>query len=436
MEGAQGRPSTLSRREMEVAGLVAEGLTNRAIAERMFISERTVDGHLEHIREKLGVSSRAQVATWYIAQPPPSAAIPGAPAKQLPRLGNRGRWLSVAAVAVVALVAGAVVYERMTPASPAGPAITVFSSKNPVDQLFFPWAVAVAPDGLVYVADRGDLAIRKVDPIAGSISTFAGGIPPTTASFVDGRDRLSASVGFVSGLAVAPDGTGLYFANGFMVGRVAIDGTLEFVAGSRSPPPPPGNTTGLKNPVGLAFSPGGSLYIADLVGNQVWKRTPDGNLAVVAGNGQEGFSGDGGSAAQAELDRPRSVAVEADGDVLIADTGNDRIREVIHGSNVIETIAGSGDYYGFSGDGGPATRARLSLPWSIAIGPAGTIYVADAGNNRVRSIDAKGRIATVVHDDLNAPTGVAVSASGDLYVVDLGDHWLRRIHTAQSGSAA
>src|SRR5690348_14571457 len=133
-----------------------------------------------------------------------------------------------------------------------------------------------------------------------------------------------------------------------MVGRVAIDGTLEFVAGSRSPPPPPGNTTGLKGPVGLAFSPDGTLYIADLVGNQVWKRTPDGNLAVIAGNGREGFSGDGGPAAQAELDRPRSVAVEADGDVLIADTGNDRIREVIHGSNVIETIAGSGDYYGFS----------------------------------------------------------------------------------------
>jgi sugar lactone lactonase YvrE len=229
---------------------------------------------------------------------------------------------------------------------------------------------------------------------------------------------------------MAPDGSGLYFANQYMVGRVAPDGTMDFVAGSRKPPLPPGNPTGLREPVGLAFAPDGTLYIADLVGNEIWKRTSDGTLTVFAGNGQGDFGGDGGPASAAELDRPRAVAVERDGDVLIADTGNDRIREVIHGSNVIETVAGSGDYYGFSGDGGPATQAKLSLPWGIAVTSSGTIYIADAGNDRIRAINARSIITTVVHADLNAPAGLAVSASGDLYVVDLGDYWLRRVHLA------
>ena len=97
MEGVRGRQGTLSRREQEVAALVAEGLTNRAIAERMFIAERTVDGHLEHIREKLGVSNRAQVATWFVAQaqaapaPAPSVTI------RQPTIHKASRWLPVAA---------------------------------------------------------------------------------------------------------------------------------------------------------------------------------------------------------------------------------------------------------------------------------------------------------------------------------------------------
>lgn len=435
MEGVQARQGTLSRRELEVAALVAEGLTNRAIGERMFISERTVDGHLEHIREKLGVSSRAQVATWFVAQSQAVSAPAAAPGSRPIPVRRVNPWLPVAAVAVVAVVAGAL-YQRLQPPAPAGPAITVYSSNNPGDQLHFPWPAAVGPDGSVYIGDQGDLAIRRVDPKAGSIGTFAGGVPINPAfEFEDGLDRLGEPVEFVVGLAVAPDGTGLYFANHFMVGRVATDGTMHFVAGRRTPFPPPGDQSPFKGPAGIAFAPDGTLYIADLVGNQVWRRTPDGTLTVFAGTGEEAFGGDGGPASAAELDRPHGVAVEVDGDVLIADTGNDRIREIIHGSNVIETVAGSGDYYGFSGDGGPATQARLSLPWGVAVGPDGTIYIADAGNNRVRSVNAKGIITTVVHADLDAPTAVAVTRSGDLYVVDLGGHWLRRVRLTGGRSA-
>lgn len=219
-----------------------------------------------------------------------------------------------------------------------------------------------------------------------------------------------------------------------MVGRIDPDSTVHYVAGARNSSD---HTGPMRLPSGLAFASDGTLYITDIVGNRVWRRTPDGALTLFAGNGQEGFSGDGGAATDAELDHPRALAVEPDGDVLIADTDNNRIREVIQGSNVIVTIAGTGDYYGFSGDGGPATQAKLSLPWGVAVGPDGTIYIADAGNDRVRSVDRKGFIATVVHADLKAPTGVAVTATGELYVVDLGDpwlSWLRLIHVPRRAS--
>ncbi|HET7467030.1 MAG TPA: LuxR C-terminal-related transcriptional regulator [Candidatus Dormibacteraeota bacterium] len=438
MEPGNGRQGTLSRREKEIAALVAEGLTNRAIAARMFLSERTVDSHLEHIREKLGVSSRAQVATWFVAQPQPSAAaelasIAAAPAA---RRWGPNRTLAVAAVAVVVLAASAFVYERLSPAAPTGPAITTFTSVDPGDKLWNPGSVAVGADGSVYIADNGHLSIRKVDPKAGSISTFAGGNP--LEEFVDGSDRLKASLGAVTSVAFAPNGRTLFFTSNLtgqapgpaMVGRIDPDGTVHYVAGARTASD---GTSPIQLAIGLVFAPDGTLYIADR-GNRVWKRTPDGVLTLFAGNGQEGFGGDGGAATEAKLDRPRALAVEPDGDVLIADTDNNRIREVIHGSNEIVTIAGTGDYYGFSGDGGPATQAKLSLPWGVAVGPDGTIYIADAGNDRVRSVDKKGVMATLIHGNLNAPTGVAVSATGDLYVVALGDPWLRLIHVARRAS--
>jgi DNA-binding beta-propeller fold protein YncE len=172
----------------------------------------------------------------------------------------------------------------------------------------------------------------------------------------------------------------------------------------------------------LAFAPDGTLYIADVGGNRIWLRTPDGGLRPFAGSGQYGPDGDRGPALDAKLDRPRAVAVDAGGNLLIADTGNNRIRRVDHLSNVITTIAGSSDVYGFGGDGGPADQAKLSLPWGVAVGPDGNVYIADTGNDRVRRLTA-GTITTVVggKGTLNGPVGLAISGSGDLYIADLGD---------------
>jgi DNA-binding CsgD family transcriptional regulator/DNA-binding beta-propeller fold protein YncE len=429
--GREGvRQGSLSRRELEVAALVAEGLTNKAIAQRMFISERTVDGHLEHIREKLGVSSRAQVSAWFVAQSRDDRHGAVAPPIPRRRIRRTNILLPVVALAVLALVIGVTLFERIGLEPPAGPAVTKFTSVNPGDRLSWPWSVAVGGDGLVYIADHDNSRIRQVDPKAGSILNFAG--TDAFGDFIDGSDKLETFLGGVSGIAISPDGS-KYFANNVFVGRIDLDSTVHFVAGARRPADrrPP-----VRFPTGLAFAPDGTLYIADMADNQVWKRTPDGTLSLFAGNGQMGFSGDGGAATEAELDLPRALAIEPDGDVLIADTDNNRIREVLHGSGVIVTLAGTGTYYGFSGDGGPATQAKLSLPWGVAAGRDGTIYIADAGNDRIRSINAKGVITTLVHGDLNAPSGLALSVSGDLFVVDLGDPWLRVVHLARGTSSS
>lgn len=410
------RKAPLSRRELEVAALVAEGLTNRAIADRMFISERTVEGHLEHIREKLGVSNRAQVASWFAAGS--GAAGDSALKRRVSRRRNRPRnlfLLPAAVVAVVALVAGAVLYEQRTQGSQASPAITTFASVDPGDELSRARAVAVGPDGSVYIGDYNNERILRVDPKQGSIATFAGG---GTGDFVEGADRLKAVVGFVNGLAFGPDGS-LYFTRIQMVGKINPDGTVHQVLTA---------TDRIKSLVGLAFGPDGTLYLADGVGNQIWERSSGADITLFAGTGEEGYGGDGGPAVSAELDRPRSLVVEANGDVLISDTENNRIRRVAHGSGKIDTVAGSGDYYGFSGDGGLASQARLSIPWGITEGRDGKLYIADAGNDRVRVVNSAGIITTLVHGDFSAPAGLALSSSGDLFVVELGGSWLRMVH--------
>jgi sugar lactone lactonase YvrE len=200
-----------------------------------------------------------------------------------------------------------------------------------------------------------------------------------------------------------------------MVGRIDPNKTAHFVAGSP-----------IKEPVGLAFAADGALYIADREGNSTWLRSPDGTLSVFAGSGQEDFKGDNGPAKAAALARPRAVALDGAGNLLIADTGNNRIRQVERVSNVITTVAGSSDVYGFGGDGRPAKDSKLSLPWGVAAGRDGNFYIADTGNNRVRRVTPGGIITTVVggHSTLKGPAGLAISDLGDVYIATLGDSHL------------
>jgi hypothetical protein len=126
------------------------------------------------------------------------------------------------------------------------------------------------------------------------------------------------------------------------------------------------------------------LYIADILNSRVRKVSTSGTITTVAGNGTPGFSGDGGPATNARLRPPTGVAVDAAGNLYIADIFNQRVRKVST-SGTITTVAGTG-IYGFSGDGGPATNARLAYPSGVAVDAAGNLYIADQNNHRVRKV--------------------------------------------------
>ena len=193
--------------------------------------------------------------------------------------------------------------------------------------------------------------------------------------------------------------------------------------------------------MGVAYDTAGDLFIADAARNQVFEISVGGAISVIAGNGTQGFAGDGGPAISAELNSPMSVAVTADGMLYIADTGNQRIRVVQGG--IITTFGGSGAR-GFSGDGGLAIAAALNRPVALAIDLTGALLVCDQGNERVRRISA-GQIVTIagngvqgfagdggaaVAAELNEPSGIAAAADGRIFIADTDN---QRIRVVSSG---
>ena len=186
-------------------------------------------------------------------------------------------------------------------------------------------------------------------------------------------------------------------------------------------------------PLGLAVDMEGNIFVVDS-GNHRIRRIDreSGNIKTVAGSGA-GFSGDGGPATAARLFRPSGVTLDSEGNLYITDTGNDRIRRVDAALGIITTVAGRSDF-GFSGDLGPATEARLNLPGDVVLDSEGNLLFSDSGNHRIRRVDgATGIITTVAGsggtgfsvDGLPAaessfffPAGVALDADGNLYVAD------------------
>jgi sugar lactone lactonase YvrE len=201
--------------------------------------------------------------------------------------------------------------------------------------------------------------------------------------------------------------------------------------------------TVLSRPSGLVFDAAGNLYIADRGDNQIIEVSPVGLVTTVAGTGEQGYSGDNGAATMAQLDSPSGVAVDAAGSLYIADTHNNRIRKVTSG--IITTIAGTG-VAGFSGDSSAATSATLNLPSAIAVDAGGNLYIADTNNHRIRKVSGT-TIATVAGDGeqlylidgvlatqagLDSPSGIAVDALGNLYIGDTHNQRIRKV-TQTSG---
>ena len=193
-------------------------------------------------------------------------------------------------------------------------------------------------------------------------------------------------------------------------------------------------------PQGAAADGAGNLYIADTSNHRIRKVDAAGNISTVAGTGQFGYSGDGGPAAEARLMQPRGIAADGAGNLYIADADNHRIRKV-DVSGVITTVAGTGAH-GYSGDGDTAAAARLHQPWDVAADRTGNLYIADAGNHRIRKVDAAGYISTAagtgdrgyggdggpaVEAQLDSPASVAADEAGNIYIADGNDHRVRKV---------
>jgi hypothetical protein len=166
----------------------------------------------------------------------------------------------------------------------------------------------------------------------------------------------------------------------------------------------PATSAELNNPYGVAVDAAGNIYIADTLNNRVRKVTPNGTITTVAGTGAVGFSGDGGPATSARLNRPIRLTIDQQGDILLADNNNNRIRKVTPGG-IITTVAGSA-VQGYEGDGGPAAAAALYYPVYALSDNAGNLFIVDQFNHAIRKVDSSGIITTV------AGTGVP-GFSGD-----------------------
>ncbi len=292
------------------------------------------------------------------------------------------------------------------------------------------WPIGVAADptnGNIYIADQSNNTIRMVTP-AGIISTFAGN--GLAGYFFDGHPATAARLDYPADIAVDKNGN-VYIADMYnnVIRKVNTAGIISTVAGNGTPnyrgDNGPATTAWLNYPSGVAVDTAGNIYIADNYNSRVRKVNTLGIISTIAGKGLPGYSGDGGPGTAAALNHPFSVRVDSAENVFISDDSNNVIREIVAG--VINTIAGNGNE-GCTGDGGPATAGTLSQPDGMGMDGAGNLYIADTHNNRIRKVNkTSGTISTVAGGLssgrtalMNAanPTGAAVDTNGNVIFVD------------------
>ncbi len=251
-----------------------------------------------------------------------------------------------------------------------------------------------------------DASARSVPSPLFAAYVIAGGTEPVGLPAGD-RVATQTKLGSVAGVAVGDDGAVLVADRAaHSVRRIDMDGQMITVAGTGRPgfagDAGPGSSAELRRPTAVAVQRNGSVLFADTGNHRIRRVSPSGTIRTVAGCGRRALAGDGGPAARACLNAPRGVAALSDGGFLIADSGNHRIRRVT-AQGAISTVAGRAA--GFSGDGRSARRARLRAPQGVATLAGGGFIVADTGNRRVRKISARGTITTVAGGGRREPEG-------------------------------
>lgn len=314
-------------------------------------------------------------------------------------------------------------------------------------QLNTPVCVLPGPGGALYVCDYGNHAIRRIDP-DGVIRGVAG---KGEAGFSgDGKKAKKALLDHPTDVAFEANGNIIIADSGNQrVRRINVQGRnprMSTIAGNGQE----GFTgTGvpalspLGDPTGVTVHPDGRILIAEASNDRVRALVNLQTLVNFAGDGVGTFGGDGGAARKAQFSAVHGVNVDALGNILIADYGNYRIRKVDVATGKVTTLAGTGSP-DFSGDGGPATSAGLSVS-DIVVDALGNVIFSDTMNNRVRRIDALGTITTIVGTgvagfagdggdatdaQIDAPTGVALDGAGNLYVADFLNDRIRRVDKA------
>jgi hypothetical protein len=357
-----------------------------------------------------------------------------------PSRARRCMLACVCALAALAPAAQAATNNIFTVAGTGSPGFGGDAGVATAAQLSAPSGVAVMADGGYLIADTTNHRVRRVAP-DGTISTVAG--TGTAGSLGDGGPATAAQLDSPFGLAVTADGgflvTELF---GQRVRRVSPGGTITTVAGTGTVgfngDGIPATSAQISFPVAVAPMADGGFLLADQNNSRVRRISPGGTITTVAGTGTPGFSGDGGPATAAKISNPNGVAVTSDGGFLIGDTQNRRVRRVAAGGT-ITTVAGTGAN-GMSGDGGPATAAKIAAPEGVATTPDGGFLFADTPNNRVVRVSPGGTLTTVAGTgsagptgdggpaaaaQLNDPKGVVVTAEGGFLVPDTDNNRVR-----------
>ena len=316
-------------------------------------------------------------------------------------------------------------------------------------RFYYPNGVGVDSAGNVYVADTANHTIREVTPVGTNwvVTTLAG-----LAGSSGTNDGTNSAAGFNEPAAVAVDSAGNVYvadtANHTIrkvtpVGTNWVVTTLAGLAGSAGSANGTGNAARFHFPFGLTVATNGTVYVADSANSTIRKVTPSGQVTTLAGlAGNPGSSNGTGSAARFSV--PYGVTVDTNGNVYVADSGNNTIRKVTS-AGVVTTLAGLAGAQGTSGtNDGTGSAARFNFPASVAVDSAGNLYVADTGNNTIRNVTPAGAnwvVTTLAGLADNAgstdgtgsaarfywPAGVAVDTNGNVYVADSANNTIRKV---------